>query len=236
MQTPWTSKGSHLAVILPCPLIHFCNYTQGGEENKNSHEVSMKDRCRILTVILNPVNCVGKDVRKSDPRENKQKNSGASLCYCNTFPFQHVCFLCIDTFTKAKKKKQEVFWYILVNVCFSITVKQLVTSFKIKASMYTSWMSECSLCLCPSSLQKSVSARMEVFASMRMVPVNVQTASLDSTVSLVCPYKNCKQCSSKLWLSVLTWQYSTKVFLLIRHTYLVRHANVELFCLFWNDG
>lgn len=85
MQTPWTSKGSYLAVILPCPLIHFCNYTQGREENKNSYAVRMKDRCRILTVILNPVNCVGKDVRKSDPRENKTKKS-----WCCVVLLQHI--------------------------------------------------------------------------------------------------------------------------------------------------
>lgn len=58
----------------------------------------------MLTVVLNSVNCVGKDVRKSDPRENKTKKSGAALCYYNTFPFLHMCFLCIDTLTWTKKK------------------------------------------------------------------------------------------------------------------------------------
>lgn len=87
--------------------------------------------------------------------------------------------------------------------CLLLQYTKTISILDKSKSVYTSWVSlSCSLCLSLSSLQKSVSARMEVFASMQMAPVNVPQVSLDSTVSLVCPYRNCKQCSSKLWLLV----------------------------------
>lgn len=42
--------------------------------------------------------------RVTQEKTNKKKIPCAVLCYCNTFPFQHMCFLCIDMLTKAKKK------------------------------------------------------------------------------------------------------------------------------------
>lgn len=189
-------------MILPCPLIHFCNYAQGGEENKTVIQLVWKIDAEYWLSSWT-LWTVWEKMWERLTQEKTNKKILVLHCVIATHFHSNTCASCVltlgATLTNAKKKMLFLEYFKCLLLQYTKTISILDKS----KSVYTSWVSlSCSLCLSLSSLQKSVSARMEVFASMQMAPVNVPQVSLDSTVSLVCPYRNCKQCSSKLWLLV----------------------------------